>query len=490
MNCNNRNESRAACAGGCMALCAVLAMGLGSAASPAEAAPFAYVTNSGDGTLGTVSVIDTATNPPSVVATVVLGGEPERVAVTPDGKHVYVAEFCNGAACTGGGVEVIDTATNTVMATGLTGTFSSGVAVTPDGQYVYVTNEGSPGNFSVIATATNTVVAGVTVGGEPNGVAVTPDGKHAYVANNGDGTVSVIDTASNTVVATVPVGSFPGGVAVTPDSKHVYVANSAGGGPGTVSVIDTATNTVVGTPIPVGTYPIGVAVTPDGQHVYVANDGSSTVSVIATATNTVETTVAVPQGAVSVAVTPDGKHVYVTGSAVSVIDTASNTVVATAPVGSVFVGIVPPPPGVPFLTFNASLDIAFGTAHNQDAFTLGTSFTLSHTAPGFNPLTDPVILQIGTFAVTFPPGSFQKNHVGDVIFTGVINGVTLEALIKPTGTLRYAFQAKGVGASFTGTQNPVYVTLALGGDSSGDSGATSVTAQIFGTSSVTAKISH
>jgi hypothetical protein len=36
-----------------------------------------------------------------------------------------------------------------------------------------------------------------------------------------------------------------------------------------------------------------------------------------------------------------------------------------------------------------------------------------------------------------------------------------------------------VGASFTGTQNAVYVTLALGGDSGGDSGATSVTAAIF-----------
>jgi hypothetical protein len=138
------------------------------------------------------------------------------------------------------------------------------------------------------------------------------------------------------------------------------------------------------------------------------------------------------------------------------------------------VGIVPPPPGVPFLAFYAGLNIAFGTAPNQDAFTLGTSFTLRSTAPGINPLTDPVTLQIGTIAVTFPPGSFKKNHLGDFIFTGVINGVTLRALIKPTGTLRYAFQAESVSASFTGTQNTVYLTLTIGGDS----GATSVTATI------------
>jgi hypothetical protein len=52
--------SSAALAQRFMALFAVLAMGLGAMASPAEAAPFAYVVNGGD---GTVSVIDTATPP-------------------------------------------------------------------------------------------------------------------------------------------------------------------------------------------------------------------------------------------------------------------------------------------------------------------------------------------------------------------------------------------------------------------------------------------
>ena len=52
------------------------------------------------------------------------------------------------------------------------------------------------------------------------------------------------------------------------------------------SVIATATNTVV-TTIPVGTAPRGIAISPDGATAYVANTGSNTVSVIATATNTV-----------------------------------------------------------------------------------------------------------------------------------------------------------------------------------------------------------
>jgi hypothetical protein len=160
-----------------------------------------------------------------------------------------------------------------------------------------------------------------------------------------------------------------------------------------------------------------------------------------------------------------------------VIDTATNTVMNTVPVGNrpLGVGIVPPPPGVPFLAFGANLVLAFGGAPNQDSFALQTRFILSTAAPVINPLTEAVTLQIGTFAVTIPPGSFGVTTQGYFIFVGVINGARLEVLIEHTGTLRYALQAKAVGASFTGTTNPAYVTLTIGKDS----GATSVTALIF-----------
>ncbi len=99
----------------------------------------------------------------------------------------------------------------------------------------------------------------------------------------------------------------------------------------------------------------------------------------------------------------------------------------------------------------------------------------------FNPLTDSVTLQIGTFAVTIPAGSFYKTGKGIFSFEGVINGVTLKVAIKSTGTLRYNLQAGAQNASLTGTQNAVYVTLAIGGGSfsNSNSGVTSVTASIF-----------
>ena len=111
-------------------------------------------------------------------------------------------------------------------------------------QNAYITNFAS-NTVSVIDTATNTVIATAPVGSDPAGVAVTPDGSKVYVANENSNNVSVIDTATNTVIATIPVGIDPLGVAVTPDGSKVYVASI-----GTVSVIDTVTNTV--------TAPIGV----------------------------------------------------------------------------------------------------------------------------------------------------------------------------------------------------------------------------------------
>src|SRR6516164_4308354 len=72
----------------------------------------------------------------------------------------------------------------------------------------YTTNLVSA-NVSVIDTATNTVIATIPVGSFPLGVAVTPDGRKVYVANSGSNNVFVIDTASNLVLAVVSVGIQP-----------------------------------------------------------------------------------------------------------------------------------------------------------------------------------------------------------------------------------------------------------------------------------------
>jgi YVTN family beta-propeller protein len=220
--------------------------------------------------------------------------------------------------------------------------------------FVYVTNAGS-GNVSVIDMATNAVITTVTVGLTPEQVAVTPNGAFAYVAKSDGsdpGSVSVIATASNTVAGSpIPVDVAPVGVAITPNGAFVYVANS---GSNTVSVIATASNTVVAT-VPVGSGPAGVAITPDGAFVYVSNFASNpgSVSVIATATNTVTATISVEERPDFLAVSLNGAFVFVpnqNSNTVSVIATATNTVTATIPVGPLGAqptGVATTPPNIP-----------------------------------------------------------------------------------------------------------------------------------------------
>jgi YVTN family beta-propeller protein len=325
------NSSRLGWSGGLAPLALIGAFVLlGAGVMPAHATPFAYITNSHS---NDVSVIDTATN--TVVATVPVGGNPYGVAVDPDGTRVYTVNIGGEpGVCTSqpGSVSVIDTATNTVVATVTVGLLPVTAAVHPDGTRVYVANACSD-TVSVIDTASNIVMAIIPVGRAPEGVSVNPTGTRVYVPNAGSNDVSVIDTATNTVVATVPVGIHPVSGAVNPDGTRVYIPNFFASN--NVSVIDTATNTVIAT-VPVGRGPEGIAVHPDGTRVYVANYVGNTVSVIDAASNSVIATVPVGVNAEGVSVLPDGTRVYVANfgsNTVSVIDTATNSVIATIPVG-------------------------------------------------------------------------------------------------------------------------------------------------------------
>ena len=82
-------------------------------------------------------------------------------------------------------------------------------------------------------------------------------------------------------------------------------------------------------------------------------------------------------------------------------------------------------------------------------------------------------LQIGTFSVTIPAGSFKRNPNGRFAFQGVINVVNLQVQIVPLGNNIFTFKAEGTGVDLTGLTNPVTVVLTIGIDT----GATTVTAQ-------------
>jgi YVTN family beta-propeller protein len=163
--------------------------------------PRLYVTSTGQpGAQGFVSVItlteDYSAPTLTVTATIpvgtkgnfpqglVAGGNSGDPNSGGGAGNVYVA---NG---TDGTVSVIDTATNKVTATIKVGEAPSALAISPDGNRVYVANGGS-NTVSVINTTTNTVTETIAVGIDPEGVIAFGNGR-IYVANAGSNTVSSI----------------------------------------------------------------------------------------------------------------------------------------------------------------------------------------------------------------------------------------------------------------------------------------------------------
>jgi YVTN family beta-propeller protein len=301
---------------------------------------YAYVPNSDDNTVSVILVADH-----TVVATIDVGDSPEGVAVTPDGRFVYVTNSISD------NVSVIDTSNNSVETIVLaSNSLPRGVAVSPKGLTAFVSNSLS-GTLSVIRTSDNAVADNVAVGNRPQGVAVLSNGIFAYVVNSLDNNVSVINTAVNLEVATIAVDTLPRSIVATPQGDFIYVTNFLAG---TVSVVRTSDNVVIQT-IGVGNGPNGIAITPNGEFVFISNTLADTISTIQTSNNTIINTIGLDAGSnpSGVSVTPDGKFIYVTNTAtntVSVIRISDNSIIATVNVGNSpislgnFIGDVPDPP--------------------------------------------------------------------------------------------------------------------------------------------------
>jgi DNA-binding beta-propeller fold protein YncE len=137
-------------------------------------------------TTGTVSEIDLVSR--SVTRLLVVGGEPQGIAVSPDGTELYVADESGT-----GHVQVYDFAGDTLVAsipsgatTGLGGPF--GLAMSPDGAAVYVgvitEEEVGPGLIQVIDTRTRAIQRTIlSCGNIPRRIAFGFSGGLAVIAD-------------------------------------------------------------------------------------------------------------------------------------------------------------------------------------------------------------------------------------------------------------------------------------------------------------------
>jgi gliding motility-associated-like protein len=253
------------------------------------------------------------------------GNSPVTATITATPAPVYFAYIANQFS---NNVSVVNTTTNTVVATVPVGAHPTGVAASADGNSVYITNNGD-NTVSVINTATNTVSATIPVGAAPYGICVSPDGNRVYVANQNSGSISVISTTTNTLIATVTVGSGPYGIAISPDGTRVYCANM---NDATMSEINTATNMVIAT-VNVGPHPYSVVVGADGTRAYVSSAYSNSITVINATNNQIVTTITARNfsNTPAMCLSPDGSRLYLVNGEIAVINTATNAIITNIP---------------------------------------------------------------------------------------------------------------------------------------------------------------
>ncbi|MBV8101110.1 MAG: YncE family protein [Verrucomicrobia bacterium] len=328
-----------------------------------------YVANNGsnsDGYNSSVSVIDAFDNPPyNVEATIWISNYALYLALSPDGKTLYVSEYppSNSGPDV---VEVYDVTnpTSPRLTTTLTvGNFVEGLAVSPNGKQLYVTN-GSPvyvigrgyassdlavpaGSIYVFDTATNTQTNNILCNGSPFQVLFIENGKKADVLNlAGTGFIQFIQTAKGTVSNKTGAGGHifrPSGMVddalgttlcVADSANYVAVCNPTDG---TVSSIYPAVSSVfdlafLGQP----------ALTPNAQYLYVpygrgsiafnakvgmipSNNQVAMINVVTG--QIIGSLISVGNDPVWAQASPDGKTLYVANNSdgtVSVIDITPN----------------------------------------------------------------------------------------------------------------------------------------------------------------------
>jgi 6-phosphogluconolactonase len=165
---------------------------------------------------------------PKTPATVPTGSAPLGIAVPPDGRTVYVTDAGLGIAGTTGAVwqysvGAAGTLTALSPATIDTDAGARAIAVSPDGKSAYTANFG--GNDVTQYTTDPTTGAlsfkfpeNVNAGSGPSAIAVT--GTSAYVANYNDNTLSVYDISANGTLtpstpATVATAANPDAIALS-----------------------------------------------------------------------------------------------------------------------------------------------------------------------------------------------------------------------------------------------------------------------------------
>lgn len=299
-----------------------------------------------------VGVFDGRTN--QILASLNVHQNPREVVANPSTNQIYVV-------CTsdGGGIEVINGATNQVTSLIPIRGFTYGAAVNTVTNRIYVaSNEGvtvlNGADYSIVGTipmggirkiavnsltnqvyaidstfnklividgGTNSVTTSVGLGAQPFALRVNPKTNRIYVVNSTDKSISVVDGLTNTVAVTLPLTFFPGEIELDSDFNRIYLPSNQG-----VMVIDTNSNTI----LPLFTSEVKgetLAINQTTSQLYVASQTFDQVLVVNTTQGSIVDTI-LPGNPTSIDINPETKKVYVVtpNIGVSVIDGETNQI--------------------------------------------------------------------------------------------------------------------------------------------------------------------
>ena len=168
----------------------------------------AYVANVQAGTVGVFDLTRLRK-----IADIAVGGMPEGLAVTRDGRQLWVGDN------TGPRLRVVDLASGQIAATLHTDPVPIRVAISPDGQTALTSNIGS-GTLSVFDVATRRPVRTIRVSGAREAMQVTAvfsrDGRRVFVAETGCNVIAEVDLTSGTVLRRLPAGKGGDGIGIAP----------------------------------------------------------------------------------------------------------------------------------------------------------------------------------------------------------------------------------------------------------------------------------
>jgi 6-phosphogluconolactonase len=246
---------------------------------------FAYAADRNKNYIGMFSV-DPATGILTTLGTRETGTKPYSLIASPDGKHVFVANFNDGSLTsfqvnqTTGTLETVGTVT-------LPGTARPiSLAVDPAGSHLYALDDLSSSLhiYDIAAGGALTYLTAETTGQDPLAMAFTPDGQYAYVVNNGSNNISsylVNADGSLTSIETVTAGVSPNALVVDPLERVMYVENYT---PNNIFgyAIDYTTGKLGllrKSPATTGSDPWSMAFDPLGRFIYVANFSANSIAV-------------------------------------------------------------------------------------------------------------------------------------------------------------------------------------------------------------------